>query len=102
MDNDYETQRHYINYDFCMLGLPIDDEDDVGADQEALLSRNAAAPINLAGDGKNGGAGASAGDAGTDNENVITGTKGRLPSTSDVWNDFDKIYKVLDGKNIHF
>jgi hypothetical protein len=33
---------------------------------------------------------------------MATGAKRKHSCTSDVWNDFDKVYKIVDGKNIRF
>ena len=70
MAND--DKGHSINDDLCMMGLPGDDEEDLGADREALFGC-AASPINLA-----------AGGACTDPDTVTTSAKRKRQCTSDV------------------
>ena len=98
MAND--DKGHSINDDLRMMGLLGDDEEDLGADREDLFGRSAASPINLAvdDDGDGGAAGSTVEDADT----LTIGHKRKHSCTSDVWNDFDKVYKVVDGKNIRF
>ncbi|RLM60398.1 zinc finger BED domain-containing protein RICESLEEPER 2-like [Panicum miliaceum] len=101
---DSDDDEGHSNDDLRMMGLPGDDEEDLVADQEALFGRSAASPINLAADDGDGdGAGAVVGDeagptagAGAEPDTVISGAKRKRPCTFDVWNDFDKVYKIMD------
>ena len=78
-----------------------DDEEDLQAGQDDLFGRSTAAPINLADDGAGDGAAANVAGA-ADEETVSTGAKRNRPSASDVWDDYEKIFKVVSGKRIRF
>jgi hypothetical protein len=79
-----DDERHSINDDLHMMGLPGDDEDDLVADQEALFGRSATSLINLAADDSDGDGTGDAAGAGAEPDTVTTSTKRRCPCTSDV------------------
>jgi predicted nucleic acid-binding Zn-ribbon protein len=79
-----------------LLGHAGEDEDDLMGGREELFGRAGTtdAPIDVdLGDG----AGAAATE---ETETQSTGAKRVRPSTSDAWEDFDPIFKVVNGKKI--
>ncbi|KAG2536922.1 hypothetical protein PVAP13_9NG234446, partial [Panicum virgatum] len=71
---------------------------------DELFGRSATAPIDLAGDGDGDGDGAG-GSASAEHKTESTATatgKRNRPCTSNVWDEYEKIYKVVDGKRIRF
>jgi hypothetical protein len=104
MDGDDEDQGHSINDDYRMAGLRGDDESDLEADQEELFgAANDPIDVDAADGGDAGGAagGAAGDDAGgaAGDGTVVNGPKKRK-CTSDAWNDFEKIFEVIDGKPV--
>ena len=88
--NDYaETVQGGASEDLRLCGLPGDDEEDLRDDCDALFGHSVEDPINVedhpacgADDGNNG--------------------KRSRPSTSPVWDDFEKLFKVVNGKTIRY
>jgi hypothetical protein len=68
-----------------------DDDDDIRDDAQALLGSSIEAPIDVGGGG----------DEAADVE-AGAGSKRSRPSTSPVWEDFQKIYKTINGKRVRY
>lgn len=106
MASDDEDLGHSINDDLRMQGLRGDDESDLEADGRELFG-SASVPIEV-GDGDGHVAAPAAVPAPgaavpTDvgiNDNDGADTKRKRPSTSEAWNDFEKIYEVINGKRV--
>jgi hypothetical protein len=94
-NNDDEEVVVSHNDELRMLGQAGDDEEDLLEGREELFGLSAEAPIDVGDDG---------GDAaarGEEPETRSTAAKESTRScTSDVWDDFEKIFKVVNGKNI--
>ncbi|RLM86695.1 hypothetical protein C2845_PM04G22770 [Panicum miliaceum] len=89
------------------MGGVGDDEEDLQAGREELFGRNANALIDLvdAGDGEGdaGVAGSATGaGASVDRDTESTGAKRNRPCTSDVWEDYEKIFSIENGKRVRF
>ncbi|WVZ57497.1 hypothetical protein U9M48_007876 [Paspalum notatum var. saurae] len=98
-------EGHTINDDFRLMGLPRDDEEDLEECRLEVLGASQDAPVDLAaddgeGDGANAGEDGAAG-TGSQTASTCAGTWER-PSTSYVWDDFTKIFKVINGKRVRF
>jgi hypothetical protein len=95
-NNDDEEVVVSHNDEPQMLGQTGDDKEDPVEGWEELFGRSAEVPIDVGDDG---------GDAAAREEEVesqSTATKEATRScTSDVWDDFEKIFKVVNSKNIH-
>ena len=91
MDDD----GHSVNVDIQMMGGIRDDKEDLLMGLEELFGRSANTPINLAVDGDGDVVGAE-----PDSESI--GTKRNRSCTSDIWVDYEKIYKVVNGKKVRF
>jgi hypothetical protein len=109
--NDY-YQGHSINDDYQLCGLRGDDKSDLEADREELFGR-ASPPIYVddddvaAGNAATGDAvgGDATGDVGgaESRQAVVEGacTKNKkCKNTSDTWNDFEKIFENINGKQV--
>ncbi|KAG8088760.1 hypothetical protein GUJ93_ZPchr0010g7511 [Zizania palustris] len=92
-----EVDGPSINDELRLLGGTKDDEVDLGMERKELLGgHNSADPINIGGDAEDGGVAAG-------QEDSTQGSQKRSRfTTSDVWNDFKKIFKVIGGKNVRY
>jgi len=88
-NDDAEMVQGGASEDLRLCGLPGDDEEDLCDDRDALFGHSAEDPINVedhpacgADDGNNG--------------------KRSRPSTSPVWDDFEKLFKVVNEKTIRY
>ncbi|WVZ97008.1 hypothetical protein U9M48_042575 [Paspalum notatum var. saurae] len=109
MDDD-DSNGHTINEDLRLMGVPGDDEEDLGEERDALRGLGSQGdPIDLAagagdgdGEGRGDGTGTDSNTGGTGSSCLgRCGTRQRA-STSEVWNDFDKIYKMINGVNVRW
>ena len=110
MANNDEDLGHSTNYDLRMAGMCGDDESDLDADREDLFG-SAAEPIEVDdcdgdGDAGDGDAAVAAGDgeaaatAGDGSAAADASGKKKQKLTSDAWLDFEKIFEVIDGKQV--
>ncbi|KAG0522526.1 hypothetical protein BDA96_07G044700 [Sorghum bicolor] len=119
MSEEDEIIEMTENEEMRLCGLTRDDEDDLFGDAEELLGRRAAeelfegsaahphlvdddvAPIEVhAADGAaNSNASAADGNAGVAD---ASSTRGKRPSTSKCWEDFEKLFKKVDGKEVRY
>ncbi|KAL6878233.1 hypothetical protein ACP4OV_012403 [Aristida adscensionis] len=86
-----------INDERRLCGLAGDDDDgDMVEDREALFGRSADEPIAVDADG------AADGDPSGPASAVPEGSSAKRsrPSTSPVWDDFEKLFKVINGKSV--
>ncbi|CAN6234797.1 unnamed protein product [Urochloa humidicola] len=108
MSSDDDSNGHSINDDLRMAGLHGDDEIDLEADRKELFGSAAehievdgSAAGAVAGDGAISAVaddGATAAVAGSDT--ATASGKRKCPSTSKCWLDFEKIYKIINGKKV--
>ena len=90
VSSDEETVEVGYNDERRMCGMARDDDDDdIREDAEALMGCNIEAPIDVGGDDEEGGV-------------PVTGNKRSRPSTSPVWEDFQKLFKVENGKKVRY
>jgi hypothetical protein len=83
------------NDELRLLGQTGDDEEDLMEGREELFSGSTEVPIDVGDDGGDAAAG------GEEAETQSAAAKEATRScTSDVWDDFEKIFKVVNGKNI--
>jgi hypothetical protein len=95
-NNDDEEVAVSHNDELQLLGQTRDDEEDLMEGREELFGRSAEAPIDVGDDGAS-----DAAAGGEEAETQSTAAKEATRScTSDVWDDFEKIFKVVNGKNI--
>ncbi|KAL6851729.1 hypothetical protein ACP4OV_020293 [Aristida adscensionis] len=101
MASEDEDSGHSINEDLRMQGLRGDDESDLEADWEELFG-SFAVPIDVDAGGAAGGAAGATPAADTDGDDRTTAGDGKRkrPQTSEAWQDFEKIYKIIDGKRL--
>ena len=110
MASNDEDLGHSTNDDLRMAGMRGDDESDLDADREELFG-SAAEPIEVAdcdgdGDAGDGDAAAAAGDgeaaaaAGDGSAAADAGGKKKRKLNFDAWLDFEKIFEVIDGKQV--
>nr|TKW41056.1 hypothetical protein SEVIR_1G288800v2 [Setaria viridis] len=99
-----DMEEYTINDNLTAYGLPGNDEDDVIAGGEALLS-SSVAPINVdGGDDVSAARGVGVGvdSSMTQTSSTFTDTSGQLKHVrSAAWNDFEEIYETLpNGKKV--
>ncbi|CAO2161518.1 unnamed protein product [Urochloa humidicola] len=95
--DDDEVAGPSINEDLRMAGLQGDDESDLEAGREELFG-SFAVPIEVV-DGAAGAAAAGAGDGAAGAAAPTTGKRKRK-MTSDAWNDFEKIFTMVNGRMV--
>ncbi|WVZ96384.1 hypothetical protein U9M48_042029 [Paspalum notatum var. saurae] len=109
MDDD-DSKGHTINKDLRLMGVLGDNEEDLGEERDALRGLGSQGDtIDLAaragdgdGEGRGDGTGTDSNTGGTGSSCLgHCGTRKRA-STSEVWNDFDKIYKMINGVNVRW
>jgi hypothetical protein len=99
VDADADEVAVSHNDELRMFGHTGDDEEDVMGGQEELFGLASAAqddPIDVEEED------ATAGDEDEHDTQSTAGNKRTRSCTSDVWDDFEKIFKVVNGKKIRF
>ena len=88
--SDEESVEVGLNEERRLCGLPGDDEEDLRDDRDALFGHSIEDPIDIGYDPR-----APAMDDGNSGKRVH-------PSTSPVWLDFEKLFKVENSKRIRY
>ncbi|CAN6374124.1 unnamed protein product, partial [Urochloa humidicola] len=89
-DDEREVQVS-LDQELADLGQAGEDDDDLMGGREALFGRVADDPIDVDVDGD----AAGASEEQQETETQSTGAKRTRPCTSDAWDDFEPIYKVI-------
>jgi hypothetical protein len=76
-----------------------DDDDDLLEDREALFGHRIDDPIDVDGEGAEPNGTEPDGDEPGSEE---PGAKRKCPSTSPIWDDFQKLIKVVDGREVRY
>jgi hypothetical protein len=95
MTNSDEYPACY-NDELRLMGQRGDDESDMEADRAELFGTRAPPPINIADDGDS----PSPDAAGGGDLAESLGSKRIRSTTSKVWDDFDALYEVKNGKRV--
>jgi hypothetical protein len=91
--SDDDTIEVGTNEELWMCGMgEDDDEDDMHDDREALFGRSIEAPVNVGDDHE-----VKAPSVEDENSAKLS-----HPSTSLVWQDYDKIFETVDGKYVRY